>query len=210
MLQQKIHRQLVLPVIVPLGVAAIVGLLIFGVGEALLNLYNHNFKSEFKRPELWVAVIAAVVIIGFASFLATFKGSLGPLDKTVAFGGHPMLAPLPTAIEIQARRGPSGTAQDIKPGFVLYARNGALAKVVEMLPGASGDAAHHRLGFIYAKGLYGAENELWIPVEAVAATFPETKTVILAIAGDETVAFGWNRLPSSLTPSVRREGNKLY
>ena len=210
MLQQKIHRQLVLPIMVPLGVATIVGLLIFGVGEVLLNLYNHNFTSEFKRTELWVAVIAAVAIIGLASFLATFKGSLGPLDRPVAFGGRPMLAPLPTAIEIQARRGPAGAAQDIKPGFVLYARNGALAKVVEMLPEAPGDTAYHRLGFIYAKGLYGADNELWIPVEAVAATYPETRTVILAISGDETAAFGWNRPPASFNPNAVREGNKLY
>jgi hypothetical protein len=210
MLQQKIHRHLVLPVIVPLGVAAIVGLLIFGVGEALLNLYNNNFTSEFKRPELWVATFAAVAILGVAAALATFKGSLGPLDKPVAFGGRPMLAPLPTVIEIQARRGPSGAAQDIKPGFVLYARNGALAKVVEMLPDATGDTAHHRLGFIYARGLYGADNELWIPVEAVAATYPETNMAILAISGDETAAFGWNRPPVSFNPNAVREGNKLY
>ena len=210
MLQKKIHRQLVLPLIVPLGVAAVVGLLIFGVGEALLNLYNHNFTSEFKRPELWTAIAAAVIIIGFASFLATFKGSLGPLDRPVAFGGRPMLAPIPTPIEIQARRGPTGTAQDIKPGFVLYARNGALATVVDMLPEAAGDTPYHRLGFIYAKGMYGAEDQLWIPVEAVAATYPETKTAILAISGDETVAFGWNKPPFSITNAARHEGNKLY
>jgi len=210
MLQQKIHRHFVLPLFVPLGVAAFVGLLIFGVGEALLNLYNHNFTSEFKRPELWGAVIVALAIIGGAGFLATFKGSLVPLDKAVAFGDRPILAPLPTPIEIQARRGPSGTAQDIKPGFVLYARNGALAKVVEMLPDAAGDTTHHRLGFIYAKGLYGADNELWIPVEAVAATYPETNTAILAISGDETAAFGWNRPPLSITNKPAREGNKLY
>jgi hypothetical protein len=210
MMQQKIHRQFVLPLIVPIGVAAVVGLLIFGVGEALLNLYNHNFTSEFKRPELWGAVFVALAIIGVAGFLATFKGSLGPLDRPVAFGGRPMLAPLPTPIEIQARRGPTGTAQDIKPGFILYARNGALAKVIDMLPNAAGDTPYHRHGFIYAEGLYGADKELWIPVEAVAATYPETNTAILAISGDETAAFGWNRAPLSITNRPGPEGNKLY
>jgi hypothetical protein len=210
MMQQKIHRQFVLPIIVPLGVALVVGLVIFGVGEALLNLYNRDFTSEFKRPELWTAIAVAIAIILGAGFLSTYKGSLGPLDKPVAFGTRPMLAPLPTPIEVQALRGPSGTAQDIKPGFILYARNGALAKVIEMLPDVKGDTSHHRMGFIYAKGLHGADDQLWIPVEAVAATYPETQTAVLAISGDETAAFGWNQAPAAFVNYARQHENKLY
>ena len=210
-MQQKIHRQLVLPLIVPAGIVLVLGLLITGIGMGLRSLFvEANFHREFHRTELYVAIAAAIVIILGAGFLATYKGSLGPLDKPIAFGNRPMLAPLPTPIEIQALRGPSGTAQDIKPGFILYARNGALAQVVEMLPDVKGDTPYHRAGFIYAKGLHGADDQLWIPVEAVAATYPETQTAILAIAGDETAAFGWNQPPAAFVNYARQHENKLY
>lgn len=211
MMKQKIHRDLVLPFIFPIGVALAIGIVVTFIGLGLRSLYNEaDFSRVFHRVELWVAVLAAIAIILGAGALATYKGSLGPLDKPVAFGGRPMLAPLPTPIEIQARRGPSGTAQDIKPGFILYARNGALAQVVDMLPDVKGDSPYHRMGFIYAKGLHGADDQLWIPVEAVAAVYPETQTAILAIAGDETDAFGWNQPPVAFLTASRQHENKLY
>ena len=205
------YRHFILPVIVPVGVVLVVGLIITGIGMTLRHLYDEAyFHEEFKRTELYVAIGAAIVVILGGAALATYKGSLGALDQPVAFGHRPMLAPLPTPQEIQARRGPIGSPQDIRPGFILYARNGALAKVVDMLPGLQGDIPSHRMGFIYAQGLHGADDELWIPVEAVAATYPQTRTAILAISGDETAAFGWNKPPAAFLNATQDKKNKLY
>jgi hypothetical protein len=58
-------------------------------------------------------------------------------------------------------------------------------------------------GYIYASGLYGASPQLWIPFEAVYAVYPETRSAFLAIKGDETEAYGWNRMPESMSRSPR-------
>jgi hypothetical protein len=205
------YRHFILPVIVPVGVVLVVGLIVTGIGMTLRHFYNEEyFHEEFKRTELYIAILAAIVVILGGGALAMYKGSLGALDQPVAIGHRPMLAPLPTPQEIQARRGPVGSPQDIRPGFILYARNGALAKVIEMLPALQGDIPSHRMGFIYAQGLHGADDELWIPVEAVAATYPQTKTAILAISGDETAAFGWNKPPAAFLNVTQDKKNKLY
>jgi hypothetical protein len=205
------YRHFILPVMVPVGVILVVGLIVTGIGMSLRHLYDEAyFHEEFKRTELYVAIGAAIVVLLGAGALASFKGSLGFLDQPVAFGHRPMLAPLPTPQEIQARRGPIGSPQEIRPGFILYARNGALAKVVDLLPAVAGDTPSHRLGFIYAQGLHGADDELWIPVEAVAATYPQTRTAILAISGDETAAFGWNKPPAAFLNVTQDRKNKLY
>ena len=52
-------------------------------------------------------------------------------------------------------------------------------------------------GVLYAAGLHGANAELWIPVEAVWAVFPETQSAFLAAKGDEVEHFGWNLPPQS-------------
>jgi hypothetical protein len=45
--------------------------------------------------------------------------------------------------------------------------------------------------------LYGANDEMWIPLEAVYAVYPETGSAFLAAKGDEIEHFGWNLPPES-------------
>ena len=74
----------------------------------------------------------------------------------------------------------------------------SLANAVKpaVLPGEE-EYGRRRRGLIYANGLYGASSELWIPLEAVFAVYPETGAALLAAKGDETEHFGWNRPPES-------------
>jgi hypothetical protein len=77
-----------------------------------------------------------------------------------------------------------------------------------MLPGAT-DFGKRFAGFIYAEGLSGASDELWIPVEAVMSVYPETRSALLAIKGDETEYFGWNEPPESLRRRPARKTESL-
>ena len=210
MVNPKVYRELILPAIVPIGVCIVTGILIVGIGEILLSLFEHG-KPELERLELWVAVALSLAILGAAAFVATRpKGSLGPLDQELAIGKRPMLAePLPP-VDVLARRGPLGGLDDIEPGFLLYARNGALAKVVEVLPTAQEAYGHLRRGMIFAQGVHGANDELWIPGEAVSAVYPETQSAFLAIAGDEVEYLGWHRPPASFRRTTPREEQHLY
>ncbi len=193
----KLRRQLVTPVAVFAGVAIAVAVIIIVVGEALLALHPAEFSSELERPDLWAALAGAVAILVGAAFLASRpRGSLGLLDRDVAIGSRPFLAPDPPPLDLTLQRGPRGTLADIREGFTLYARSGPLAHVLGLLPGEE-EYGKRRRGIIYAAGLYGASDELWIPVEAVLAVYPETRAVFLAIKGDETEHFGWSRAPES-------------
>ena len=193
----KLRRQLVTPTVVSVGVAIAVAVIIVVVGEALIALHPEEFSSELERPDLWVALAGAVAILGAAAFLASRpRGSLGLLDRDVAIGSRPFFAPDPPPLDVTLQRGPRGTLADIREGFTLYARSGPLARVLGLLPGEE-EYGKRRRGIIYAAGLYGASDELWIPVEAVLAVYPETRAVFLAIKGDETEHFGWNRAPES-------------
>jgi hypothetical protein len=79
-----------------------------------------------------------------------------------------------------------------------------------VLPTAQEDYGHLRQGLIYAQGLHGANDELWIPGEAVAAVYPESHSAFLAIAGDEVEFLGWHRPPAGFRRTPRREEPKLY
>lgn len=193
----RLMRHLVRPAAIFVAVAAVVAALIVAIGEALLTLHPADFSSELERPDLWGALLAAVAILGLCAFLATRpQGSLGLLDREVAIGSRGMFEPDPPPLDEAMRRGPVGTLADIGEGFTLYARNGPLARVLGLLPGEQ-EYGKRRRGIIYAAGLYGASDELWIPVEAVLAVYPETRSVFLAVKGDETEHFGWSRAPES-------------
>ena len=207
----KIYRELILPAVVPITVIILTAILIVGIGETLLAFVKPNPSSDLGRPELWFAVILALVVLGACAFIATRpQGSLGKLDQPVAIGSRPMLEPPLPPVDVQARRGPVGTLQDLAPGYTLYARNGALAKVVEVLPTAQEQYGHLRQGLIYAQGLYGANDEMWIPGEAVAAVYPETHSAFLAIGGDEIEFLGWHRPPAGFRRTPVKEEPKLY
>jgi hypothetical protein len=208
--QQKFIRQFVLPGVFPIAVIIATIALITIVGEILLHLVN-NADREFERPELWVATIGALVILGTCAFLATRPpGTLGKLDEPLAIGKRPMLADPPPPVDVLARRGPIGTLDDIQAGYALYARNGQLGIAREMLRDVSGEVGYLRKGFVYAQGVYGANDQMWIPLEAVSAVYPETRSAFLAIAGDEIEAYGWHNPPASFNLNRKIEDNKLY
>lgn len=193
----RIKKRLVNPAAIFIGVTLVVAALIVGIGELLLGLHDPEASSELVRVELWVALVGAVAVLAVCAFFATRpSGSLGPLDADVAIGSHPIFAPEPPPVDEAMRRGPVGTVSDIQEGFTLFARSGPLARVIGLLPGEE-EYGRRRRGIIYAAGLYGASDELWIPVEAILAVYPETRSVFLAIKGDETEHFGWNRPPQS-------------
>ena len=203
----RFYRQFIRPVGMFMLAAVIVGAVIILVGQTLLATYNPDFTSELERPELWIALALAIGVMAVCAFLATRPaGSMGPLDDELAIGSRPITAPEPvrppTLME-RARQGAPGTIADIKEGYVLYARSGPLARVLGVLP-AEEEYGRRRRGLIYATGLYGASEELWIPVEAVLAVYPESSAVFLAAKGDETESFGWNLPPESFRRDARQ------
>jgi hypothetical protein len=193
---------------VPIGVTIAAMVMIIAIGEALLGFFEHG-KPELERIELWFGVALSLVILFGCGFLATRPaGALGPLDRDVALGARPMFAPMLPPVDLAARHGQRGTTADLAPGYVLYARNGALARVIDVL-GSLEEHGRMRRGLIYAQGLHGASDELWIPIEAVSAVFPQTHSAFLAIKGDETEFFGWHRPPAAFSRLPQKEGPKF-
>ena len=117
-----------------------------------------------------------------------------------------MFAPEPPPVDVAARNGPMGTAADIAPGYVLYARSGALAQVIDVLRGVE-EHGRVRSGLIYAQGMHGASDELWIPIEAVSAVYPETRSAFLAIKGDEPKPSAGTAHPPALAASLALSRN---
>lgn len=193
----RFKRRLVTPTIVPIGVMIVVGILIVAIGETLLGLFDSEASSELARVELWVAIGLAVAVIALGALVSSLpRTGHGFLEREVLIGSQPFFAPEPPPVDVAMRRGSLGTFADVGEGYTLYARNGPLARVLGLLPGEE-EFGRRRRGLIYAAGLYGASDELWIPVEAVLAVYPETRSAFLAVKGDETEHFGWNRAPQS-------------
>lgn len=193
----RLYRLFVRPVVFFAFALVFVVALIIVIGNTLLEAYNPDFTSELARPELYVATGLAIAVIFIGGFLASRPpGSLGILDHPIVLGAKSMFAPEPPPMDVRLRQGQQGTLADIREGYVLYAQNGPLARVVGILPGEA-EYGRRRRGIIYATGLYGASPELWIPLEAVYAVYPETSAALLAAKGDETEHFGWNRPPES-------------
>lgn len=189
------------PVAVFVGVTLVVAAIILFIGNSLLalhpgNIVQGNLASEWLRPDLMAAFLAALAVLFLCAYLARPRHEAGLLDHRVALGSKPFNAPVPPPVDVAMRRGAPGTIQDIAEGYTLYAQNGALATVIGVLPGEE-EYGRRRRGIIYATGLYGANDEMWIPVEAVLAVYPETRAVFLAAKGDEIEHFGWNRPPAS-------------
>lgn len=211
MTSSKFTREFITPLAVPILAAIVTGALVVGIGELLLNIKVKDPGNQFERVELWTAVAIALVVLFGCAFLATRpKGALGKLEEPMVIGSRPLLAPPLPPVDELARRGPVGTVKDIQAGYTLYARNGALGKVIEVLPQVQEDYGHLRQGLIYTQGVFGANDEMWIPGEAVSAVYPETRSAFLAIAGDEIEFLGWQRPPASFRRTPRREEPKLY
>ena len=206
----RMFRQIILPGIFPVGIVILTAALIVTIGEILLNLFDPTV-DEIKRPELWVATGAALAILAVAGVLSTRPaGSLGKLDEPLMIGKRPLLAdPLPP-VDMLARRGLPGTVEDLAPGFALYARNGQLGIAREILRGVPGESGQFRQGFVYAQGVFGANDQMWIPIEAISAVYPQTQSAFIAIAGDEIEAYGWENPPASFNLRGTSHENKLY
>lgn len=199
------------PALVAIIAAAITGALIFSIGHLLLHFADHTITKELQRKELWVGLALTVGVLAVASFLATRpQGSLGRLDKQTAIGRAPMSGELDRSpVLLSAKHGPEGAISDIGPGYTLYARNGAFAQTIDVLKSVEDVGDVHRT-LIYAKGLLGGPDELWIPIEAVSGVYPQTRSAFLAIAGDEAETFGWNRPPASFSRVERPKETPLY
>jgi hypothetical protein len=199
------------PIIVSGLAAAITGIAIYLIGKLLLHFADPTVTEELRRKELGIGLVLTVGILAIASFLATRPaGSLGRLDKPVAIGKSPMVGELSLApIPLSAKYGPEGTVTDLTEGYTLYARNGAFAEVISVMKSVE-DVGGVQRTLVYAKGLYGGQDELWIPIEAVSGVYPESKSAFLAIAGDEAETFGWNRAPVSFQRTERPKETPLY
>lgn len=193
------------PFIIPVIAVVVIWMLIMAVGETFLSVYQGGEKDRIDRPELWIGVGLVILILAAMGFIATRpEGSAGPLDKEIAIGSRPFFdnnAPPP--VDESVRTGQPGTVADISEGYTLYAQNGVLARAIGLLPGGE-DYGKRFAGFIYAEGLKGASKQLWIPVEAVTAVYPESRSAFLAIKGDETEAYGWSTPPESVTRGPSR------
>jgi hypothetical protein len=209
-------RAFLRPAFVFILIAVVVALLIVGIGQLLLMLHPEMGErevsgfaatvQEFVRPDLLSALGLSLVVLLGGALLSRPRGEPKPLDEPVAIGERPFFAPVtpPPTDEEVTRRGPLGTWADIAPGFTLYARNGALATVIALLP-AEEEYGKSRRGILYASGLYGANDEMWIPLEAIYAVYPETGSAFLAAKGDEIEHFGWNLPPESF-----RRGSQIH
>ena len=195
----SIGRNIIRPIVFPIVAFIFVAFFIIALGEILLNLFESGL-AEFERKELWFGVIWGLLIIGVAALLVRpshVKGARkGVLDKEVVIGHKSMFIDTAPPIAPGSRTGEKGGVRDIAEGYTLYARSGEFAKVIGVLPGGTESGRSFR-GYIYAQGVRGASSELWIPIEAVLDVYPETESAFLAIMGDETEAFGWNKPPIS-------------
>jgi hypothetical protein len=200
----KFRRQWITPAAIPVGVVIVMAILIIGIGQMLLDYSDHHLSQESpERLELWIASILAIGVIAVAGFITSRpQSSTGFLSRDVAVGSRPIGAADPPPVDVMLRSGTPGTTADISEGYTLYARNGALAKVLGTVAGSE-EFGRRFQGYLYAEGLHGASSELWIPYEAVMTVYPETRSAFLAIKGDETEHFGWNRMPSSMRRDPR-------
>lgn len=188
------------PFVLPFGILALIILAFVAIGELFIGLFvPGDTPDRLNRPELWTAIGILLGVIAIIGFLSTRpQGSLGLLEKEVAIGSRPLWSEDVSPAYAQALRGEAGTIEGISTGYTLYAQSGAIARVVGILPGGKDYGKTFR-GFLYSEGLGHSAREMWIPVEAVIAVYPESQSALLAIKGDETESFGWTSPPESIT-----------
>ena len=196
----RFRHRLIDPFVMPVILIAVIWTLLMSLGKIYLAVFDEEKGVDrIDRPELWIGVGIILGIIGLMAFISSRpEGTAGPLDKSVALGTRPFFEDTLPAVASHVRTGQLGTTADIQEGYTLYASSGELATVRGMLPGGK-DYGKTFSGFIYAEGVRGVSDELWIPLEAVSSVYPETRSVFLAIKGDETEAFGWNTPPETVS-----------
>lgn len=196
----NIRRRLIDPFVMPIVLIAIIWFFLMGLGKLYLSVFvAGETVDRLDRAELWIGVAIVVGIIALMAFISSRPvGTTGPLEKDVVIGSRPFFDQELPPVDTNARTGPLGQVSDIQEGYTLYASSGALATVRGVLPGGN-DYGKRFAGFLYAEGMRGVSDALWIPVEAVASVYPETRSAFLAIKGDETEAFGWNTPPETVS-----------
>ena len=168
---------------------------VVGYGEWLLSATDSTIaKDSFARPEIWVAVISGAVIVLVAGLIAySPAGRFAFLEQGKIVGKEPIFeppAPGPAAI---ARIGATGNIGQIDAGYTLFLRDEPLAYVVGTVPGRRG-----RGGYLYATGFEGNARQIWVPVEAVADVYPDSRSVFLSARGMN--ANDWTVMPESVKP----------
>lgn len=194
----KFRQQYLDTVILGVGGAIFIGIIITLLGRTLISVYEGGNPDRLDRPELWIAsgiLLAVIIVMGFLSRQPDGTGVLG---QEVAIGETGIWDDELPPVDPTARYGALGTTADIEAGYTVYAASGTLAVVHGVMP-AGVDYGRRYSGMIYAQGVKSASKELWIPFEAVLSVYPETKSVFLAISGDETEALGWTSPPEGMT-----------
>jgi hypothetical protein len=196
----KFRQRLIDPFIMPLVLIAVIWFALMALGKLYLAVFSPDRGVDrIDRPELWIGVAIIFGVIGLMAFISSRPhGSVGVLEKDVVIGSRPFFDQSLPPVDASVRSGQPGTVNDIQEGYRLYASSGELATVRGLLPGGT-DYGKRFSGFIYAEGVRGVSDELWIPFEAVTSVYPETRAAFLAIKGDETEAFGWDTPPESVS-----------
>ena len=199
----KTRQQYFDSLVLPVGTAIGIGIVITLIGRTLISFYQGGDPDRLDRPELWIAIGILLGVIFLMGFLSRQPDGTGFLGKEVAIGDTGMWDAALPPVDPTAKYGELGTTADIAEGYTLYAASGALATVAGILPGGI-DYGRRFSGMIYALGIKSASKELWIPYEAVTAVYPETRSVFLAIRGDETESLGWTSPPEGMTRGAKK------
>lgn len=196
----KFRQKLIDPFVIPVVIIAIIWFLLMGLGKLYLQVFSPGQNVDrINRPELWIGVAIVIGVIAIMAFLSSRPaGSVGPLDKDVAIGSRPFFGAQMPRVDSLARSGEPGTVADVAPGYAVYASNGQMGHVIDMLPGGT-DYGKRFAGFMFVEGNRGVSDQLWIPIEAISSVYPESRSVFLAVKGDETEAFGWNTPPETMS-----------
>jgi hypothetical protein len=168
---------------------------VVGYGEWLLAVVDPSVdRDSFARPEIWVAVgSAAVIVIGAGLIAYSPPGRFAFLEQRKLVGREPIFTLPPPGPAAVARHGATGSVGQIGGGYTLFLRDQPLAYVVGTVPGRRGQG-----GFLYAAGFEGNARQIWVPVEAVAEVYPDSQSAFLTARGMNPNA--WTVMPESVKP----------
>ena len=170
---------------------------VVGYGEWLLAATDSTIDHDsFARPELWVAIGSGAVIVIVAGLIAySPPGRFAFLERGQMLGKEPIFAPPPPGPASVARSGSTGSAAQIVEGWTLFAKDTPLAYVIGTVPGRRGQG-----GYLYAAGFDGNARQIWVPVDAVADVYPDTRSAFLTMRGTDPAVYGWTNMPESVKP----------
>jgi len=185
------------PIILLVIVFAFVVGFVIGYGEWLLTVTDSSIdKDSFARREVWVAIISSAAIVVVAGLIAySPPGRFAFLERSQLIGKEPIFAPPSPGPAAIARSGSTGSVAQVAAGYTLFAKDTPLAYVIGTVPGRRGQG-----GYFYAAGFDGNARQIWIPVDAVADVYPDTRSAFLAMRGTDPAAYGWTTMPESVKP----------